>query len=333
MRLERNPRFHSWSAEARPDGFPDTIDVTTSDDDAARVAAVQHGHSDAVAVAGVFSGLVPVDVGRALALADPSHLTTTPEPAIYTLFLNVHLPPFDDVRVRRALNYAVDRRHVVEMVGGSSGAGLLCQIVPPGMPGYVPACPYTRDASVGGGWSAPDLARARRLVAASGTRGARVTLQAPPKYAAVVRYAGGVLRRLGYRVQVHVFADPSDYFDYVSDTRHRVQAGFTPWLTDFLTPSNFFDPLSCTGLVQHSLRNSNYAGFCDPAIDAAHADAAAARGPEANARWAALDRRVMAAAPWVPLFSRRGLLLVSDRVGNAQTHQLLGPLLDQFWVR
>jgi hypothetical protein len=68
-------------------------------------------------------------------------------------------------------------------------------------------------------------------------------------------------------------------------------------------------------------------------IAIAHAAAIAARGTDANARWAALDRRVMAAAPWVPLFSRRGLLLVSDRVGNAQTHQVLGPLLDQFWVR
>jgi hypothetical protein len=41
----------------------------------------------------------------------------------------------------------------------------------------------------------------------------------------------------------------------------------------------------------------------------------------------------MAAAPTIPLFSRRALLLVAHRVGNAQMHQVLGPLLDQFWVR
>ena len=61
--------------------------------------------------------------------------------------------------------------------------------------------------------------------------------------------------------------------------------------------------------------------------------AAAARGTDANARWAALDRQVLAAAPAIPLFNRRTLLLVSDRVGNAQIHQELGPLLDQFWLR
>jgi hypothetical protein len=49
--------------------------------------------------------------------------------------------------------------------------------------------------------------------------------------------------------------------------------------------------------------------------------------------WAGVDRRVVAAAPAVPLANRRGVVLVSDRVGNVQQHLLLGSLLDQFWVR
>jgi peptide/nickel transport system substrate-binding protein len=68
-------------------------------------------------------------------------------------------------------------------------------------------------------------------------------------------------------------------------------------------------------------------------VDAAYGAALAAHGAEANARWAALDRQVSAESPLIPLFSRRTLLLVSDRVGNAQMHSALGPLLDQFWVR
>ena len=85
--------------------------------------------------------------------------------------------------------------------------------------------------------------------------------------------------------------------------------------------------------MRNSSDNVNPSQFCDRAVDAGYAAALAARGTEANARWAALDRRVLAAAPAVPLFTRRTLLLVSDRVGNAQMHQELGPLLDQFWVR
>ena len=50
VRLVRNPRFHSWSEEAQPDGFPDAIDVTISRDSVAQVADVQNGRADAVVV-------------------------------------------------------------------------------------------------------------------------------------------------------------------------------------------------------------------------------------------------------------------------------------------
>jgi peptide/nickel transport system substrate-binding protein len=334
VRLARNPRFHSWSADARPDGFSDAITVTFSTNPAAQVAAVQHGRADAVVAAGVSSGQLPLAEDRALALADAGNVYTAPAPTISYLFVNVRERPFDDPRVRRALNYAIDRRRIVELAGGSGLASLSCQMIPPGLPGYAPTCPFTRAATPAGSWSAPDLARARRLVAASGSRGARVQVWGfTGRYVPVVRYAGGVLRRLGYRVHIRVLSDPARYFPYVNDSRHHAQVGFTGWIADFLYPSSFFDPFICRHLVRNSGDNNNTSQFCDHTVDAGYDAALGARGTEANARWAALDRRLLAAAPAVPLFNRRTLVLVSDRVGNAQTHQELGPLLDQFWVR
>ena len=332
-RLVRNPRFRSWSTEARPDGFPDAITVTPSKDAAAQVAAVQHGRADAVVAAGSSTVQLPLDQARALALTDASHVYTTSTPFTSYLFLNVRERPFDDPRVRRALNYAIDRRRMVELAGGGGLGGLSCQVIPPGLPGYAPTCPFTVGATPAGTWVAPDLARARRLVAASGSRGARVQVWAWGRYRRVIRYAGSVLRDLGYRVQVRVVPDVARYFDYVNDTRHHVQVGFYGWFADFLTPSNFFDPFTCSHVVRNSSDNVNPSQFCDHAVEAGYDAARAARGTEANAHWAALDRRVLAAAPVVPLFTRRSLVLFSDRVGNAQMHQVLGPLLDQFWVR
>jgi peptide/nickel transport system substrate-binding protein len=333
VHLVRNPRFRSWSAEARPDGFPDAIDAGFSTDATAQVTAVRHGRADAIIASGQGSAQVPVEQARALALTDASRVHTAPAATTNWLFLNVRERPFDDPRVRRALNYAIDRRRVVALAGGGGLVSLTCQAIPPGLPGYAPTCPYTRDPTPAGIWSAPDLARARRLVAASGTRGADVRVWGFARYGAVTRYAGKVLRRLGYAVQVRVFADTARFFSYVGDSRHHVQVGFTGWVADFLTPSSFIDPFTCRYFVRGSADNDNTSEFCDRGVDADDRAAAATGGPQANARWAALDRRVLAAAPAVPLFNRRTLLLVSDRVGNAQTHQELGPLLEQFWVR
>jgi peptide/nickel transport system substrate-binding protein len=333
VRLVRNPRFASGSAAARPDGYPDAITVNFSRDGAAQLAAVEQGRADAFLAAGGNSPQVSLDQARTLTLTDASHVHTAPFPVTTWLFLNVRERPLNDPRVRRALNYAIDRRRVVALAGGGGQASMSCQVIPPGLPGYSPTCPFTRSPTRAGSWSAPDIARARRLVAASGTRGARVQVWSPPKFAAVFRYVGAVLHRLGYRVKVRVLPDVGRYFDYVNDTRHHAQAGFYAWVTDYLTPSSFFDPFSCSEARRNPDNTATPSRFCDRGVEAADRAALAARGTEANTRWAALDRRVTAASPAIPLFTRRTLLLVSDRVGNAQTHEQLGPLLDQFWVR
>jgi len=68
------------------------------------------------------------------------------------------------VLVRRAVNYATDRKAMVKIFGGPRLAKPTCQVLPPGFPGYAPYCPYSKG---GGGktWKAPDLAKARKLLA------------------------------------------------------------------------------------------------------------------------------------------------------------------------
>ena len=101
---------------------------------------------------------------------------TNPQQATIALFLNTRLAPFDRLDVRRALNYAADRAAAVRVTGGPDVARPTCQILPPHFPGYRPYCPYTAHASTSGIWTAPDLAKARALVARSGTRGMKITV-------------------------------------------------------------------------------------------------------------------------------------------------------------
>ena len=122
-------------------------------------------------------------------------------------FLNTRVPPFDDVRVRRALNY---RRSTAptssQILGGPASAQPTCQILPPQMPGLSPAIARTRsippptatwDAALTchgpGGWSPPPAPPA----CGSGVWG--FTAPVGPWTTARARYVTSVLRQLGYR--------------------------------------------------------------------------------------------------------------------------------------
>src|SRR6266511_4017340 len=182
--------------------------------------------------------------------------------------LSTRLPPLDDVRVRRAVNFAVDRARMVELFP-FPGSRMTCQILPPGFTGYRPYCPYTVDPNPAGTWTAPDLARARELVRASGTAGTEVTVWEGPAFVEIGRYFVSVLEDFGYPARLHVFDDPAEFFAFVLDSRNEVQTAGMSWLNDKRTsPNEFIGLLSCKAFVpERPDKNQNPAHFCYPGID------------------------------------------------------------------
>ena len=326
IRLVRNPYFHEWSKDAQPDGYPDVIAVRESGTDlSAMVKTVEHGQADWV------TNLTSADVRR-FALRRPAQLHISPTPGTTFMFLNTRVPPFTDRRVRQALNYAVDRRRVVQIDGGL-GTDVTCQLLPPSFTGYRPYCPYTRvpAATI---WTAPDLAKARALVARSGTRGKRVRVLVGPDRAQLGPYFVSLLRQLGYRAELR----PSDsYFEDAADPRKRAQIGELTWFEDFPGPANFFAPIfSCAAYTpKQPATNSNISEFCDQSLDRKAAQAAALQltDPIAAAdAWAKVDRALVNSAPLVPLYTPVRADFVSRRVGNYQYNGQFGALLDQLWL-
>jgi YVTN family beta-propeller protein len=336
-RLVRNRHFRVWSQDARPDGFPDEIAIEVGARTGRQLAAVRRGDADTVSLSNaLYTGTLQPARVRELAIRYGGLLHSAPEPQLDFMWMNAAVPPFDDARVRRALNYAVDRRAVVELMGGKQAVQPACQYLPPGFPGYRPHCRYTLDPNAAGGWTAPDLAMARRLVRESGTEGARVRIWIGRSQEPIGLYFESLLQRLGYRSSLRVFSDTAYWTAIPPDRGELVNMWWLGWLTDHLTPSSFIQPVfKCGALVPRAL-GSRFYPWCDPGIDAQMESALAQQSSDptaANALWEGADRELADGAPAVPLFNRRHLTLVSERVGNVQHHPLSGLLFDQLWVR
>jgi ABC-type transport system substrate-binding protein/DNA-binding beta-propeller fold protein YncE/tRNA A-37 threonylcarbamoyl transferase component Bud32 len=324
IRLVRNPHFRVWSSDARPDGYPGEIRFRAQGKESA-IRAVESGTADWVELVGIPAGRV-----RGLLAANAGRLHINPQPYTFWFDLNTSVPPFDDVRVRRALNYATDRGRLARLPAPLS-ARPACQILPPSFPGYRPFCPYTVAPNAAGTWVAPDMAKARGLVRASGTAGTKIEVlgvrgQIP---LALARYFASVLRDLGYRTSLRVFPDFGSYLEYALDASNRAQIGQAGITAPILAPSAFFEAFACS---TDSLTQSE---FCDPNLDARMRRAAALQASnsvQANRLWSEIDRELVLRAPVVPVANVRQRVFVSRRVGNHQSHPLWGTLIDQLWV-
>jgi peptide/nickel transport system substrate-binding protein len=247
--------------------------------------------------------------------------------------LNTTRPPFDDVRARQAVAYAVDRGHLVDVFGGKNAAAPACQLLPPNFPGYQRYCPYTVRPTEGGAWTAPDLNRARKLIAESGTEGMRVDVTGTSgkvPFSAFTTSLAQTLRGLGYRTSVKR-QPQSTYFSssgFTETGAGRFEAAAAGWFTDYPAPSDFMiGNLAC----------SNTSGYsCDPALDRKLRVTAQlqSRNPRAaNEAWARLEREVIDRAIIVPVITPKATDFVSKRVRNYQRHPLFGMLISQVWVR
>lgn len=323
IRYVRNPYFDEWSRAAQPDGNPDEIVVRFGLSNAAEARAVEEGRAD-YSTDPIPAGMFATFRARFPAQLHPATIPTT---AFYPF--NTRLAPFDDVRVRRALNLAIDRRVMVHLYGGSAQATPTCQLLPPGVPGYHPDCPYTRVPGPSGKWTAPDLAEARRLVAASGTRGAIVRIaDGSSGNPGADHYIAHVLRQLGYRASVLSAQD--SYFDRHPEIFKRVQMHQVAWGD---TPYSYFATwFSCGG----QFRQFNKGWSCDRRLmsEDRRAQSLVEANPRgANIAWARIDRQIVSRAALLPVVDFKGIDFVSSRVRGYQFHPYSGIIADRLWLQ
>jgi DNA-binding SARP family transcriptional activator/ABC-type transport system substrate-binding protein len=334
MLFVRNQRYRPWSAAAQPAGFPARISVRLGLQPGEEAAAVAAGRAD------VMLDTPPAGALGSLRRRLPQQMHTYALGWTDAMFLNTRLAPFNRIAVRRALDLAVDRAQLVRLAGGPGLARPTCQILPPGFPGYYPYCTATIGPGPAGLWHGAALPRARALIAASGTSGARVTVSTvaqDPFKLAVGRYFVRLLDTLGYRARLRTYLDDHAYYQRAGLRRTHSQLGFFGWEADYPAGSAFFEPLfTCAAYQPGTPYNMNPAGFCDRQIDSQIAGATALQTTNtaaANRAWQHIDSEIMRHTPWIPLVNPLGIDLVSARAGNYQRIPAFGVLLDQLWIQ
>jgi peptide/nickel transport system substrate-binding protein len=314
MKIVRNSYFKVWSKDAQPEGLPDAIVQKFGLSVEAEVTQVEQGQADFIANA----DSIPSDrLGEiSTKYADQVHIN--PLTAVFYFAMNTRIPPFNNLKARQAVNYATDRSALVKIYGGPKLATPTCQILPPEFPGYQPYCPYTKNPG-SGKWTAPDMAKARQLVAQSGTKGATVKVNSDTTDVdkAYGEYFVGLLNSLGYKAKPQFLSNDIQY-PFVQNSKNKVPFAYSSWYQDYPAASDFLNILlGCGSFHPNSNSSPNIAEFCDKGIQA-QMDRAGKVGltdpAGANKIWAQVDRRVTDQAPWVAMFNPKLLDFVSKRV-------------------
>jgi peptide/nickel transport system substrate-binding protein len=334
--LVRNPFFHVWNAAAQPAGYPNSIvekyGLTISDE----VTAVENGQADEV-----YDGdTIPPD-----RLAELNSAQFSPEVHVNSLTadwywaLNTKVPPFNNLKARQAINFAANRAAYIKIAGGPSLGVPTCQILPPNFPGYKPYCPYTAGTSTTK-WTAPDLAKARALVKASGTAGMKVVVNSTTDSLGRALAAQMVsdLTAIGYKATSQLLNGGIQYpFVQNSNNINKWNVTYSAWYQDYPAASDFLNILlGCGNIHPHSDASPNIAEFCDPAIQAqmTTAEAEGATNPTgAYNLWAQIDREVTNQAPWVDMYNPKQIDFLSARVQGYVWNPQLYILIDQQWLK
>jgi len=235
--------------------------------------------------------------------ADWTRITTDPawadriekQPTVNTTYIaiNTTMEPFDKVEVRQALNHAIDKQRIVQLLNGR--ATVANQVLPPLMPGYDPA--YT-------GYEY-DPEKAKALLTEAGfpdgfeTSIECISVDPQPKLCESFQQD---LAKVGIKLTINSLAAPNVIDDAGNGKTPLVWSGGLAWTQDYPDPDDFYAPiLGCDSNVPGGW---NWARYCNEEVHAKSLELLAMT--DRNARLEAykpLFKSLMEDAVWVPVIN------------------------------
>ena len=216
----------------------------------------------------------------------------------YYYFMNNRIAPFDNLKVRQAVNYAIDREALVRIYGGL--ATPTENVLPPTYPQFKKLSLYPFN-----------LAKAKQLIAQAGAKGANVTVWTSNNAARRAPQAGaylqGQLNKIGLKATLKTI-NAAIYWTTLGNQLTKAQIGFADWYQDYPHPLDWFDVLLNGNRITQT-HNNNYSNFDDPAVNAKIE--ALKKEPSlsssVDSQWAQVDKMAMEQAPWAPYVNVQGV--------------------------
>ena len=295
-----------WTFERNAD-FPESLGgppkirrliVAVVDEATTKFAGLAAGDLD-------FAGIAPTMA--ALAERDPT-IDVLDYPVLFTnaLVLNVHRPPFDDPRVRRALDLAIDRARIVE-AGLAGYATPASGPVPPENPLALPAAPVLNPSAAD---SLLDAAGHRRR--SDGSRGLTVELLTVGSGDnAVEQLIQADLAERGIRVDIRQL----ELAAFLARARAR-EKSYDMLITGIPGDLSLSYLRAMFESAQHA-GSLDYADYHSAALDALFARAgSAADDGSLRSAWHEVQRLLSREMPIVWLYHSRGVQGVASRMRN-----------------
>jgi peptide/nickel transport system substrate-binding protein len=237
-----------------------------------------------------------------------SQFLVTPGFAFRAYAFNTSRPLFrDNLRLRQAVNYAIDRAAIRRVSGGPAVSRLTDQYLPPSLPGFTNARIYPLRG--------PDLRRARAL-ARGQTRGGKAVLYTfdVPLPLAVAQVIKRNLAEIGLEVRVKGIPPPV-YGGRVARSGEPYDLAFLPWAPDYLDPFSYLN-VFFDGRYAGDANFANFAKFNSPTYNRLLRRAARLEGSARRRAYGTLDVQLARdAAPLVAIDFLNDPTLVSKRVG------------------
>jgi peptide/nickel transport system substrate-binding protein len=311
LTMERNPNFQTVKdagATEVADAKVDKITVTQNKSNSAQVTGIEQNTIDFMTD--------PPDADRLAEVKSKFADRFRMEDSIntYYFWMNTQTAPFNDLKVRQAINYAVDPEALNRVFGGRLHPTQ--QILPPGMPGYEEYKLYP----------GPDMTKAKALLAEANPTDKDITVWTDdePDRKRIGEYYHDLLTQLGFNATLKVIAGDVYFTTIGNQSTPDLDSGFGDWFQDFPHPDDFFRPL-INGKSILPTNGNNFSRVSIPALDAKMDKLLEQQlTDDVKKQYEELDKAYMEQAVWAPYGNEEFTTFLSERMDFEKSyHHLL----------